>query len=383
MRTALKNMGSIITGNTPSKGIVEYWDSPDICFVKPDIIADDGITVITETNEHISELARTKARVVGKNTIFVTCIGSIGKIGIASSREYAFNQQINAIVPNERVNPRYLAYAILYAKPRLTAIANAPVVPIINKTQFGDVELEIENELGKQTRIADLLDRITGIIEARQRQLRTLDTLIKARFVEMFEQGDYPEIEFGEICVFLRNGANIKQTKGAAGYPITRIETLANDVFNIDRLGYADIFELGKYESYLLKPGDILISHINSIAYLGRAVQYRGQLDTPIIHGMNLLCARIVEKFNPTYIEFFFKTPAAKDYISSITKKAVNQASITTTDLKKMMVPAPSLEKQNEFDSFVQQVDKSKVVVQKALDEAQLLFDSLMQKYFG
>ena len=132
-----------------------------------------------------------------------------------------------------------------------------------------------------------------------------------------------------------------------------------------------------------MKPGDILISHINSVAYLGRAVQYRGQMSSPIIHGMNLLCARIKAGYNPTYIEFFFKTSVAKEYISSITKKAVNQASITISDLKKMNIPAPSIEKQNEFDRFVAQVDKSKSAVQKALDKAQLLFDSLMQKYFG
>ena len=119
------------------------------------------------------------------------------------------------------------------------------------------------------------------------------------------------------------------------------------------------------------------------MAYLGRAVQYKGELDTPIIHGMNLLCARIIEEFNPTYIEYYFKTPIAKEYISTITKKAVNQASITTSDLKKMLVPAPSLEEQDTFAAFVLQVEKSKGVVQKALDEAHLLFDSLMQEYFG
>ena len=238
-------------------------------------------------------------------------------------------------------------------------------------------------EYFEQVKICEHLDRLRGIIQLLREELERLEELIKARFVEMFEQGNYSRVEFGEICEFLRNGASIKQTKGARGYPITRIETLSNDVFNTDRLGYADIFDLNKYEKYLLKPGDILISHINSVAYLGRAVQYRGQMNTPIIHGMNLLCARIVDGFNSTYIEYFFKTPMAKDYIATITKKAVNQASITTSDLKKMMVPSPGLELQNEFNRFVNQVDKSKVVVQKALDEAQLLFDSLMQKYFG
>ena len=67
-------------------------------------------------------------------------------------------------------------------------------------------------------------------------------------------------------------------------YDITRIETLSNDMFNIDRLGYADITDWAKYQSYVLHHGDILISHINSVAYLGRAVQYRGQLTVPVVH---------------------------------------------------------------------------------------------------
>lgn len=114
MRVKIKELGDIITGNTPSKKNLEFWDSKDICFIKPDIIADEGITAIDKSNEHIAEAARTKARVVGKDTIFVTCIGSIGKIGIAEEGEYAFNQQINVVVPNSTINARYLAYAILY-----------------------------------------------------------------------------------------------------------------------------------------------------------------------------------------------------------------------------------------------------------------------------
>lgn len=289
-------------------------------------------------------------------------------------------------VNDRRIFPKYLE--IIMRSPRSIGFYKSKLNGSVNRRgrmtddDFLGMLIPVV-DYSEQIRIVDILKRVKGVIAKREHELSVLDDLIKARFVEMFEYGKYPQVEFGEICEYLRNGANIKQTKGAGGYPITRIETLANDVFNTDRLGYADIFELGKYDNYLLKPGDILISHINSTAYLGRAVQYRGQISSPIIHGMNLLCARIAKGYNPTYIEFFFKTPSAKEYISSITKKAVNQASITTSDLKKMMIPAPSLEKQNEFDQFVAQIDKSKSVIQKSLDETQLLFDSLMQEYFG
>ena len=237
--------------------------------------------------------------------------------------------------------------------------------------------------INEQREIAEKMDTVSELLALRKQQLVKLDELVKSRFIELFGGADYPKVLFENVCVFLRNGASIKQTKGAGGYPITRIETLSNDVFNIDRLGYADITDLEKYQSYVLRHGDILISHINSVAYLGRAVQYRGQLDTPIIHGMNLLCARIADSYNPTYIEWFFKTPMAKEYISTITKKAVNQASITTSDLKKMQVPNPPKNLQDQFATFVEQIDKSKLAVQQSIAELEELKKSLMQKYFG
>lgn len=168
MLVALKELGEIITGNTPSKKNIEYYDSDDICFVKPDIISDSEISIINSSNEYISEKARTKARIVQENTIFVTCIGTIGKIGIAEKGDYAFNQQINAIVPNDRTIPKYLAYALFYSNAKLSAIANAPVVPIINKTQFGDFRLNIESDITKQKRIITTLDKLQSIITHRK-----------------------------------------------------------------------------------------------------------------------------------------------------------------------------------------------------------------------
>ena len=81
----------------------------------------------------------------------------------------------------------------------------------------------------------------------------------------------------------IRNGANIKQGAVDGGYPITRIETTANDRFNRDRMGYAGITDIKKYENYVLQDGDLLMSHINSIQYLGRTVLYEKQGDEKII----------------------------------------------------------------------------------------------------
>ena len=222
MEVMLKEIGEIITGNTPSKNIKEFWDSNDICFIKPDIIADFGLNEIGVSNEYISECARKRARIVSKGSVFVTCIGSIGKIGIAGEGEYAFNQQINAIVQNSKINPSYLAYNLLFNKQRLIAVSNAPVVPIINKSQFGEFVVNIEPDINKQYRIVDILDKLSLIINNRKEELNQLDNIIRARFVEMF--GDpvsnnkkWIMNTFGEICR-VRQGLQIPISKRLINY---------------------------------------------------------------------------------------------------------------------------------------------------------------------
>src|SRR5471030_1880444 len=85
------------------------------------------------------------------------------------------------------------------------------------------------------------------------------------------------------VTAIIRNGANIKQVVEQGGYPITRIETIANSFININKFGYAGIEELGKYKDYLLQDGDILMSHINSEKHLGKVAIYENY-NIEIIH---------------------------------------------------------------------------------------------------
>lgn len=184
-----------------------------------------------------------------------------------------------------------------------------------------------------------------------------------------------------KFCDFIRNGVNIKQSKDSGGYPITRIETISNDVFNFDRLGYAGIFTLDKYADYVLHKGDILISHINSEKYLGRVVQYKGT--QKIIHGMNLLCLRPKGSEIATFLEYYLKSRIAKEYVSKITKKAVNQASFSVSDYKNLPVKIVSKEKCTAFNSFIEQLDKSKFRIKKSLEKLEMTYKVLLQEYFG
>ena len=157
----------------------------------------------------------------------------------------------------------------------------------------------------------------------------------------------------------IRNGANIKQGAVDGGYPITRIETTANDRFNRDRMGYAGITDIKKYENYVLQDGDLLMSHINSTQYLGRTVLYEKQGDEKIIHGMNLLGLKARRDIIiPAYARYCFYSQPFREQIGRITKKSVNQASFAVADLKKIKIIVPDLSEQCEVIDILNRVNQ-------------------------
>ena len=390
MERMIKELGEIITGNTPSKEIGEFWNSKDICFIKPDIISDDRVNTISESNEYVSKAAKKKARVVTKDAVFVTCIGSIGKIGIASEGEYAFNQQINAIVPNKKIIPRYLAYDLFFNKPRLFAIANAPVVPIINKSQFGEFTINMEEDIHKQSKIVNVLDKLTHIIEKRVKELSMLDDLIKARFVELF--GDsiknpkgWDVVKLSECLERIDNGKSFTCDSNAREGAFPAILKLSAATYG-DYRPYENkalLDEKQFVESVEVHRGDLLFTRKNTPDLVGMAAYV---FETPEKLMMPDLIFRLVtnERMTPIFLWQLINNREFRPVIQGISGgSAKSMSNISKERLKNIEVICPLISEQKKLEGVLEQVDKSKVVVQKALDEAQLLFDSLMQKYFG
>ena len=163
--------------------------------------------------------------------------------------------------------------------------------------------------------------------------------------------------KLGDVFPLVRNGASIRQTDGATGIPITRIETISNREIDRNKFGYANIIDGSKYKDYILQDGDILMSHINSEKHLGKVALYRKQGNEQIIHGMNLLMLRANPSvLFPPYATYFFETPAFLMQIQKITKKSVNQASFTVTALKEIEIPLPPLDEQRRIAAVLDKV---------------------------
>ncbi len=382
----IKEIGRVITGNTPSKSNQAFYASDDIGFIKPDMISEEKITYIKSSKEFISEQARSKARIAGNKAVCVTCIGIIGKIGIIDGGEYAFNQQINVIEPNEKVSSEYLAYCLLYNRNRLTQMANAPVVPIINKTQFENFQITIEDGREEQNQIVERLSKTAHAINMCKQQMSQYELLIKSRFVELF--GDPVQNPKGWMKKGLldmgkcKNGMNFH-------YADTGIEINCLGVGDFKDLAFIDntknlpTISLNEMpaEEYILKDEDIVFVRSNgNKALVGRSlVVYPGAVPTTF----SGFCIRYRKTDDSISIPYLLRVLKTDSMRQKMVGRGANIQNLNQQILRTLEIPIPPLELQKQFTLLVEQVDKLKTVTQKSINELQLLFDSLMQKYFG
>lgn len=172
----------------------------------------------------------------------------------------------------------------------------------------------------------------------------------------------------GEVFSQIKNGKSIKQTKDKKGIPITRIETIWNGKIDPEKFGYAGIESPSGYEDSLLKKGDILMSHINSLKHLGKSASYKGSPNV-LIHGMNLLRLRPKKEIIlPQYAEYFFKSKQFYTQVLAISNQSVNQCSFSATKLKSLQIPLPPLSEQRRLAARLDQADavrqKSRALVE-------------------
>lgn len=164
------------------------------------------------------------------------------------------------------------------------------------------------------------------------------------------------KVKIGEVADFIKNGLSIQQTKDLNGLPVTRIETIANGLIDPLRVGYAGISP-GEKNEWLLKNGDILISHINSKEHLGKCAIYEG-IPKQLIHGMNLLNLRLdTQKAYPWYIVHILKSSQFRRTIAKITKDSVNQSSFNISSFKELEIPLPPLTEQKRIAAILGKAD--------------------------
>ena len=296
----------------------------------------------------------------------------------------------NVFSVSPEIDQQYLYYYLKSSATsyRIKEVATGSVRDNLRLSMLYDFMIELPS-LDVQRQIVSNLDLLASIIRQRNQQLTKLDELIKARFVEMFGDMLLNSLEWPEKP--LEGLADIVSgiTKGRKTTETGLIEVPYMAVSNV-KSGYIDwttiktiLATKQEIEQYRLMPDDILMTEGGDPDKVGRGAIIKNPLKDSI-HQNHIFRVRLYKsELLPAYFAEYLQHQKAKRYFLGCAKQTTGIASINMRQLRALPVLIPPLPLQNQFAAFVAEVDKSKVEVQKALDQTQLLFDSLMQQYFG
>ena len=388
MEYRLEELFNLQMGKTPSRNNPEYWNSQDNKWISiGDLSKCDKY--IFDTKEYISDSAVKDSgiSIIPSNTVIMSFKLSIGKTAITPEPMYS-NEAIMSFRDKKIVEllPDYIYY--MFSGMNWENGTNKAVMgKTLNKATLSQIRVRIHS-IDEQREIVSALDKLQSIITHRRTQLEKLDELIKARFVEMFGDPEFNNynwdtFKMAELCTVSSSKRVYQSELTNEGVPFLRISDLVNrmdyntescDLF-ISEEKYNDLLDNG----LVPKKDDILVTARGT---LGRCYIVKDTDRFYFQDGMITWLSGYSEKIVPVYISYLFSMQGIKKQIEEMQAgSTVAYLSIAMT--KKLNIMLPPLELQNQFVDFVKQTDKSKVAVQKALDEAQLLFDSLMQEYFG
>ncbi|EOG7984004.1 TPA: restriction endonuclease subunit S [Klebsiella pneumoniae] len=197
--------------------------------------------------------------------------------------------------------------------------------------------------------------------------------------------GHYTEKSLHEAVLELKSGLSRMFSDSDIGLPVIRSNNIKDYCLDFNELKYwfEEDTQGATTSNYYLRDGDILVNFINSQAQIGKSAIYYNALNRDCIYTTNILSLRINKDHSPEFIFFFFQTKMYNDYIQSITKPAVNQASFTTKDFRKMKIFFPDLTEQTKIANFLSSVDEKIALLNKQYDLLRRYKKGMMQKIFS
>ena len=326
----------------------------------------------------------TPTKMAAPEDILISVRAPIGAMNYAKE-ECCIGRGLAALTPNrEKVAPEYIFWLLKGKNEELNCKGTGSTFKAIGRNILEET-LVPNISLEKQTECAIILEKTYRVILSRKQQLQKLDELVKARFVEMF--GAYPLNPMGwkkgtirDVVADVRYGSSRPAVDGGK-YPYLRMNNITYggelDLSDVKRIDVPEN-ELGKCT---VRRGDVLFNRTNSKELVGKTCVY--DRDEMMVLAGFVIRVRVNDLVLPEFLSAFLNTDFSKRTLLGMCKAAIGQANINAQEMQNIGIYIPPIELQREFVQFKNQTDKSKVVVQKALDEAQTLFDSLMQEYFG
>lgn len=289
------------------------------------------------------------------------------------------------LLPKKDVLPEYLYYVVRHM--HLEKYFSGATIPHIYFRDYKNEEFNIE-PVERQSEIVSVLRKLEIVISTRQKQLQKLDDLVKARFVEMFvatdAASDWPYCTIADVSNDMRTGpfgsALHHDEFIDSGVFVLGIDNAVENKFSYNRMRYITAEKYQELKRYTVYPGDVIITIMGTV---GRSAVIPADMPKAI-NTKHLACITPNAKMvNAQFLSCAFQVhPDIRAQLQKQCKGAIMDG-LNLTIIKGLSFHIPPINLQDRFVGFYEQVDKSKTAVQKALDETQLLFDSLMQQYLA
>ena len=383
MKYKLGEICSFQSGGTPSKTNAAYF-SGDIPWITT--VALNGQVIGKQaavdwiTKKAIAESA---AKIVPARSIMIGTRVGVGKVAINESPMSTSQDIISLVGIDESLwSKEFLCRFIQAKESYLKSQARGATIKGIKIDVLASLDLP-DVSIDSQQEIVAVLDKIQNILAARRSQLSALDDLIKARFVEMF--GDTILNPFGwekdllGIVCDVRDGTHDSPQYHEMGFPLITSKNVTGgkiDLTDCSLISEEDFKKIN--ERSKVDVGDIIMPMIGTV---GKPVIVDIEPDFAI-KNVSLIKFRHRTRVLNKYIRALLQSDYFDDAVLSKVRGGT-QKFVSLGDIRNLEILVPPIEKQKQFADFVLQIDKSKSVIQKSLDETQRLFDSLMQQYFG
>lgn len=356
------DIGEVVTGRTPSTKQKNFYGG-DYKLISPADL--DNEKYVRTAHKRLTRLGFEQCRALPKSTVLVGCIGNVGKLGMVGDNRSATNQQINALICNSDNDPDFVYYCFHANNERLKRAAVKTTVPILNKTNFENFDINVPS-LPEQKKIAHILSTVQRAIEAQERIVQTTTELKKALMHKLFTEGTRGEpqkqTEIGPIPeswevvrlekLFARepqNGLYKPKKEYGTGTQILRIDDFSNDGDVVTTARNRVILSVDEIRTYGLEAGDIVVNRVNSLSHLGKTALI-GSADESMVFESNMMRFSVNEAMvRKEYVFKFLNSLLAKRQIIGSAKRAVAQSSISQGDVKAMQIPKPSLVEQSEI----------------------------------
>lgn len=371
----LKEACEVVTGTTPPTADKSNYGS-SIPFFKPPHLWD---SLISETEEMLSNTGASKARVVPPNTVLVTCIGNLGRTGLVNKKA-AFNQQINAILENDILTGKFIFYQAQSPnfKNQLEKLATGTTVSIVNKGNFETINICIP-PLPEQQAIVAKIEQLLSELENGKQQLLTAQQQLKVYRQSLlkwaFEGKEQTTV--GALFDFVGGGTPSKKIPEywQGNIPWASVKDVKGDYLKHtqDSISLAGLKDSA---SNLAKPKDVIL-----ITRISPGKTIITNIETAINQDLKIVKPKF--ETTPKFIFYVFK---------SIEWECVKKSSGTTvlginlTSLKEISVPKLNLKEQqiivDELESKLTVCDKIEETISKSLQQAETLRQSILKKAF-